>query len=248
MRIESLVKKLFCGLDVIVDDLRENQQEDDLLKSLRDIKHRAHKTLRPTMGNAEGWPWISEYMIFHVFRRTIERVIGSEFKAKRLTEKSYIFEDSKEEFKLGHSIPLKQLLNGSSDWLQKKKPDICLVHRNRIVLTVEVKTTVKRKKDFMQELKKLTRIQKEQSWKNPRSRAFFVSYAPTLKVEVDEDVVRAYREFYKVKGRYVGRFDDKSSLNDNELFRERDNRDNRMKLLRLEDCLEKIEELLGKLR
>lgn len=246
--IEKLVERFFRGLDGIVDDLLENQQ-GDLLTSIRDVKHRAHNTLRPIMGNAEGWPWISEYMIFHVFRRTIEREIGSEFEAESISATSWVFVDSEEEFTLGHSIPLKQLLKGSSGSSDKSwglKPDICLVHRNRIILTVEVKTTVRDKEALIEAFNKLTRIQKRSS-QRPRSRAFFVSYAKTLEVTPVYSVKKAYRDFYMEKGRYVGRFDDESSLKGSDLFQERDVHQRKMKLLKLEDCLGKVEKLLGKL-
>ncbi|MHA1424269.1 MAG: hypothetical protein ACTSSD_19515 [Candidatus Thorarchaeota archaeon] len=247
--IEKLVERFFRGLDGIVDDLLENQQ-DDLLTSIRDVKHIAHNTLRPNMGNADGWPWISEYMIFHVFRRTIEREIGSEFEAESLSPKLCVFVNPEKEFTLGHGIAVKQLLkgsSGSSDKFWNLKPDVCLVYRNRIILTVEVKTAVRDKEELIEAFNKLARIQKRSSQK-PRSRAFFVSYAPSLRATPDKDVVRAYRDFYIAKGRYVGRFDHKSSsLTGSDLFKVRDVHQRKMKLLKLEDCLGKVRKLLGKL-
>lgn len=245
MGIESLVEDFFSGLDVIVDDLLKKTQ-GDLLKSLRDIHHNTHNILRPNMGNADNWSWLSEYMIFHVFRRTIEKTIESKLSPKRLTPKCWVFEDSEEKFTLGHGVPLKQLLDVPYDNLWDLKPDICLVHRNRIILTVEVKTAVKKKKALIRDFNKLTWIQERFSKKRPPSRAFFVSYASTLKVTPDENVVGAYKEFHKAKGRFVGRVDDDSSIEDNTLFSESCSR-RRMKLISLEVCLKRVKELLEKL-
>lgn len=176
MDVERPVRKFFQGIDEIIDDLLDNQ-EGCLLASLNDIRHEALEALRVCTGTAEGWAWIAEYMIFHVVRRTIERKIDSEFEIKPLNSKgkSHVFEDSDEEFILGHGIPLKQLLNDSSDEFLSRQPDICLLYQKSIILTMEVKTSVTKPSALKRTLTNLTGIQKR-GRRKPRSKAFFVTF------------------------------------------------------------------------
>lgn len=239
----SLVRKFFDKIEGRIDYLLGNQErKKDLMASLRDITRESEKTLRPIIGTSAGWPWFAEHIVFHVVRRTIERTIGSDLEAiEQSPWKRRVFVDRERKFTLGHDVPLKQLLNSDSSM---QRPDICLVHRKRIILTVEVKTAVAVPKILVDAFEKLTRIQKREPQQRPRSRAFFVSYAPTLQVK-PHAVVASYRKFYEAKGRYVGRFD--SDLKASPLFANRDSRGSKMELVRLENCLEKVEELLGKL-
>lgn len=245
MGVERHVRKLFRGIDEIIDDSLDNHK-GCLLASLNVIRHEALEALRTSTGTAQGWAWIAEYMIFHVVRRTIERKINSEFRIKPILsdeEKSYVFEDPEEEFILGHGIPLNQLLNDYSDPFLKREPDICLLYKKSIILTVEVKTSVTESSVLQRTLTTLTGIQKR-GRRRPRSRAFFVTFGRTLEASPTA-VLREYKEFYNAKGRYVGRFD--INLKGNPLFQELDNQGRKMKLLRLEECLRKVEKLLEKL-
>ena len=243
MDVKRHVKTFLRGIDRMVDVLLDNPSAD-LMTALPQIKREAGETLRPIMGTSAGWSWLSEYMLFHAFRRTIEETIGSKLEAIEPPRgrKRWVFVDSTGEFVLGHDTTLAQLLNKeSSDMFWNQTPDICLVHRKRIMLTVEAKTSIIKFEKLNGVFRKLTSIQ-ERAKKRPRSLAFFISYARSLEAK-PQKVVNSYRKFYEAGGRYVGRFD--HNLATNPLFTELDSRGRRMKLLRLEDCLKKVKLLLG---
>jgi len=241
MGIERSVNKFFRRLDEAIESKLDGE-EGNLLPSLNVLRHKALDSLRANTGNADGWSWIAEYMILHVVRRTIERTMGFEFEIRDLQERPYVFIDPDKQFSLGASIPLYQLLNDSSDEFLKRKPDICLLYRERFILSLEVKTTIPNDDALKRSLTTLTGIQ-ERGWQKPQSRAFFVTFGRTLEV-APEKIVKEYREFYEAKGRYVGRFN--HTLQDSDLFKEI-YKGSRMKLLSLEECLGKIETLLKKL-
>ena len=239
------VNDFFNELNATIESKLVNQKEE-LLPSLNILRHEALEKMRERTGTADGWAWIAEYMIFHVVRRTVERKLGTQFEVKPLNTKrwkSYVFADPEEKFILGHSVPLKQLLDNESRGFPRRKPDVCLVYRKRIILTIEIKTSVTKPSALQKTLRDLTTIQQWGSQK-PLSKAFFVSFGRTLEV-TKEAVLDDYRTFYEANGRYVGRFDKR--LPDNSLFREIDSRGRTMKMMKLEECLTKIEHILEKL-